>query len=133
MTREEVLTHARTRQRYEAPTPAAGEARPALRIILEFDRRRDPEEVAAVIRAQLGLDVTAMLLFAPPQGGEIDPALHGFVAAAIDGVNLEAIEGQAFELSYAIADATGARTAEPELGADSYSEPPEEGLAACRT
>ena len=128
MDRADVLQRARARQRAEGPQRPGDRARRPLRIILEFGRRTDPEEVAAAIRAQLELDVAASLLFAPPDGGEPEPALDRFVVVTVTGVDLDAIDGQAFELSYAIADATGALTAEPELGTDFFAAPPEEGL-----
>jgi len=54
--------------------------------------------------------------------------LDRFVAITVSEVDLDTIDREAFELSYAIADATGALTAEPELGTDFFVMPSEEGL-----
>lgn len=128
MDRGGVLASARARQQSEAPTAAAGTAARSLRVILEFSQRTEPTVVVATIRSQLDLAVTATLLFAPPDGGEIHPELDRFVAVTVSNVDLDTIEAQAFELSYAIADATGALSAEPELGTNFFVLPPEAGL-----
>jgi lambda repressor-like predicted transcriptional regulator len=88
----------------------------------------EPEAVVAAVRSRLGLSVTASLLFAPSDGSEVDPELDRFVAITVSEVDLDTIDREAFELSYAIADATGALTAEPELGTDFFVMPSEEGL-----
>jgi subtilisin family serine protease len=126
MDRQSVVNRARAVQRSEG---VAAIKRP-LRIILEFDRPRSPAQVADDIRRGLQLDVEAELLFAPREGGEPDPALRGFVAVTVKSVAVDAIDGQAFELAYAIGDAAGAQTAEPELGTDFYVVPPDPGLEA---
>jgi serine protease len=126
MERTKVVELARSRQAQE--TLPGEEGARALRIILEFDKRREPPEVVADIRQKLGLGTTAALLFAQPDGGGIDPALSNYVAVTVDGVDQAAIQGQSFELSYAIAEAAGAATAEPELGTNFFVMPREDGL-----
>lgn len=122
--RKEILDRARRRQGSETLEEAKGAAGRELRIILEFDHRKEPGDVVAQIRGQLGLNVTATFLFAPPDGEEPDSALQGFIAVTVTSVDIDAIDGQAFELAYAIGDATGAVTAEPELVTNFYVEPP---------
>ena len=120
--RDDVLTLARAAQTRGA-TELASEPRP-LRVILEFDNAPNLGGLERIIRQRLAIEVSASQLFAPVEGGEpVDPALAGFIAVTIPGVRLSAIDGQAFELAYALADATGARSAEPELGTNFFTEP----------
>ncbi len=128
MDRAGVLTRARERQRSESTAVSAKGSTRSLRIILEFSKRTEPGQVVSTVRSRLDLDITATLLFAPPDGGEADAALANFVAVTVKGVGLDIVDGQAFELSYAIADAVGALTAEPELGTNFYVMPPEKGV-----
>ncbi len=124
MKRKDIIERALGRQSAAPAEGARAAAHRSLRIILEFDGPKDPDDVAAEVREKLGLNVTASRLFAPPEGGATDESLQGFIAVDVLDVDLDAIEGQAFELGYAIADATGAATAEPELGTDFFVEPP---------
>lgn len=115
--RSEILAQVRSRQ-------AAGDNRP-LRIILEFGAPRDPAALAAEISRQLGIAVEAMRL--SQAHGEVaegaDDGLANFVAVTVPGVTAADVADAPFELGYAIADATGAITAEPELGTDFYFAP----------
>lgn len=123
MTRSEVLRRARQRQLTSSLEGTGAAVGRFLRIILEFDRHKEPAAAASEIRQKLGLEVSAFYLFAPPEGGPVDEALQGFIAVDALNVDADAIDGQAFELGYAMADATGAVTAEPDLGTDFFVEP----------
>jgi hypothetical protein len=125
-TREEQLRHIRIAQGAEAETEAV-DAEP-LRIIVEFDGPRDPESVAADIRRRLDIEVMVARML-DDHGLESDSAeedgLARFLAVTIPAVSRNTLPGTPFELAYAIADATGALTAEPETGASFFVVPPD--------
>ena len=109
----------------QASRGAGATASKSLRIILEFDRQRDPDEVAREIRGALNLSTTAAPLSeAHGEGasGQND-GLANFLAVTVTGITPADIADAPFELGYAFADATGAITAEPELGTDFYFVP----------
>lgn len=123
-TRDDILDRVRTRQQ---SAPGSGEHTGAtrdLRIILEFDRPRDPGEVSAEIRMALNIStVAARLSESHGEGGTADDALARFTAVAVIGIKPDDVSDAPFELGYALADATGALTAEPELGTDFFLVP----------
>lgn len=126
-TRTEVLARVRSKQQtLETVTPdEAGGANRPLRIILEFERARDPAEVAAEIKQALNISIEAAPL-SEAHGETVDSAEDGlarFTAVTIPGVTAAEVSDAPFELGYALADATGALTAEPELGTDFFVVP----------
>jgi serine protease len=124
MTRDDILVRARAQQ---ASAAESGAAMRPLRVILEFEQARNPEEIRSAIRTRLGIETSVTSLFASVDGAPADPVLEGFFAVILPNVRLAGVDGHAFELAYAIADATGGKTSEPELGTDFYS-PPDPGL-----
>lgn len=121
MTREEQLDRIRSVQRstIEAPYDPTRQ----FRIILEFRAPPDPAAVATAIRERLDIDVEAAGLLEDHglEGG--DDSLARFLAVKLPGIAVEGLPGNPFELSYAIGDAVGALTAEPETHADFFRVP----------
>jgi serine protease len=118
--RAAVLERVRARQQLEAVGPDK-----PLRFVLEFEAPRDPAEVAAEIREQLGI-ATSISRLSEAHGETAAPGEDGlvnFLAVTIPDVQAADIPDSPFELGYALADATGAVTAEPELGTDFYIAP----------
>jgi serine protease len=120
--RAELLSRVRERQ-----TGAGAEVQAAepLRLILEFERPRPPGDVAAEIGERLGIDVAAQWLSDAhgEAGAGGNDRLARFLAVTVVGVTATEVRDSPFELGYALADATGAVTAEPELGTDFYIVP----------
>jgi serine protease len=114
----------RVRERQTVSDAEAGAVEP-LRLILEFERPRPPGEVAGQIRENLGIQVVAEWLSAAhgEEGAGGDDSLARFIAVTVVGVSAADVHDSPFELGYALADATGALTAEPELGTDFYIVP----------
>ena len=111
-TRSELLARVRSRQQ-TLETAAAAPAKP-LRIILEFEQARDPQAVAAEIRERLAIEASVVPLSAAHRegGNSGDDALAEFLATTIIGIEAADVSDSPFELGYAIADATGALTAD---------------------
>lgn len=102
----------------------------SIRIILEFDPAPAPDVIAASIKSSLGIDAVVQ----PLSGSHGEPAAQGdnalakFMAVAIPGVTVHDLAPSPFEFAHALADATGAVTAEPELGTDFFAEPEAESV-----
>lgn len=129
--RERLLDQVRSLQR----APGAAPSRRTLRVVLEFDAAQPPAAVAARLRLALGIEVEVAPLLADPPSRAAPGGLDRFLAASIPGVRVADLAGSPFELAYAMADASGAVTAEPETGAGFYvvresAEPGLEGLDA---
>ena len=124
--RDELLTRVRARQKAGAPesTPAK-----PLRIILEFRTPPDPTKVVEAIRDSLQIETEAAALAETHGLDGGDDALAQFVAVTVVGIEPAEVTDSPFELGYAIADATGAVTAEPELGTAFFLAPPGDGAA----
>jgi hypothetical protein len=124
--RDELLTRVRARQK-----AGAAESAPVkpLRIILEFRTPLDPAAVAETIRHSLQIETDAVRLAQAHGLDGSDDALARFVAVTIIGVETAEVADSPFELGYAIADATAAVTAEPELGTDFFPVPPSDETA----
>jgi hypothetical protein len=123
--RDELLTRVRARQK--AGVAESTRAKP-LRIILEFRTPPDSAKVVEAIRDSLQIETEAAPL-AETHGLGGDDALAQFVAVTVVGIEAAEVTDSPFELGYAIADATGAVTAEPELGTDFFLVPPGDGAA----
>lgn len=121
--REVILDGVRGRQRDGGAVPGA--PRRPIRYILEFEVPPEPGDVASAIGRDLRISVgVARLSEAHRQGGGgPDDGLARFLAVTVDGIEPADIAGSPFEVGYALADAAGAVTAEPELGTDFYVVP----------
>lgn len=122
--RESILENVRAKQSVSELPPEAAPG--SIRFIVEFDRVAEPAEIEAALKSRLGVDVAAARLSAAhgEQGADDGDGLANFLAVVIPGVVAEDLRPSPFEMGYAIADATGALTAEPELGTDFYVVPP---------
>lgn len=135
--RESILGNARSKQATVRGTRReAGAERPAIagasdgtsdttiRYILEFDEKHDPAAATRAIQQQLGIEVSARPLAAAhgERGDDTNDALDRFMAVTVDNVSPEDLSPSPFEFGYALADATGAVTAEPELGTDFFTD-----------
>jgi serine protease len=120
--RAELLSRVRERQSFAG---AEADAVEPLRVILEFERPRPPSEVAGQIWEGRGIQVVAEWLSAAhgEGGGGRDDELARFIAVTVVGVSALDVAESPFELGYALADATGALTAEPELGTEFFIVP----------
>lgn len=112
----------RVREKQAGAEAAAAEP---LRVILEFPQPRPPGEVAGDITGELGIRVDAEWLSSGHGEGGAGggDGLARFIAVTIPDVSAADVPDSPFDLSYALADATGALTAEPELGTDFYVVP----------
>jgi serine protease len=119
--REDVFDRVRAKQR-RAQIEAAPQK--PLRIIVEFAAPPEPAAVSDLLRTRLKIDTEATRLSAA-HGLEADgdDALAAFLAVTIIGITAADVADAPFELAYALADATGALSAEPELGTDFYLVP----------
>lgn len=121
--RAEVVARVRARQQ----SVETVEAPPGkfLRIILEFAGRPDPAAIDQQIENTLGIrTISAPLSQAHGEATEsADDGLARFVATTVVGVAPADLADAPFELGYALADATEALTAEPELGTDFFIVP----------
>jgi serine protease len=115
--RAELLAGVRAKQQVGS-TPAK-----PLRIILEFEKPRAPDAVAAAINERLQIRVEAARLSEAHGLQGAHDGLAQFMAVTIIGVEAADVADSPFELGYALADATDAVTAEPELGTDFYIVP----------
>ena len=120
MDREEILNRLRT---WQSEGPRADPERGDVRYVLEYATPCNPDGIAGVIRERLGLDCQAVRLSAAHgEKPEADDGLARFAAVMVPATSgLDARE--IFEVGYALADATDALTAEPELGTDFFVEP----------
>ena len=94
-----------------------------LRFIVEFGGIVDPSQIE--IQEKLGIQVIVSRL-SEAHGERVplgEDGLANFLAVTIPGIDAADVAELPFELGYAIADVTGAITAEPELGTDFYFAP----------
>lgn len=94
----------------------------SVRFVLEFPDNADAAAVSRTIRESMGIEVQAKSLSAAHgEGGDDgEDRLARFVVVTVPRISQSDLEPSAFEFGYAMADATGAVTAEPELGTDFY-------------
>ena len=119
--RAELLARVRTKQA-AVNTRESTPAKP-LRIIMEFPAPPDPAAVAATIQDALQIATEVTRLSEAHGLDRGNDALARFVAVTVVGVETAEVADSPFELGYAFAEATGALTAEPELGTDFYLAP----------
>lgn len=121
VSRDDLLERIRSKQR-AAAGPGAVPSKP-LRIIMEFEGRPDPQEIAAIIHSRLAIETTVARLADAHGLGDGDDALARFFAVVVLRIELSDVADSPFELGYAFADVTGAVTAEPELSTNFYFVP----------